>query len=458
METENRKSIFSDRVRPWLISIGIFFILIFFSFQYGIITKGFPTGDDPAIHINTIRITTFSGILKTNYPIPLTIFKLFHSITNLSLPVLFVTTISLFLLFTSCAMFVLVWKGTGSKLTGFIAASVIALGAWTTDGLRMGLLAEVFGWGMLLVTLYFFSKKHFWWTIIFSLLLICSHPFSFIIFVLIFTIYSLIGLFTREDRRFVLSLIAFYCVLVSLAYLVYPPLLQKFFAFSNPEIIGWGERRLWEILTVNDPTRSLVTLFAITGTVVSVRNWHKPFIKISYLLLFVGLFMSMNQVFGIRFLVFRFFPYLEMGLAIFGAIGINYVVKSLAISKRYFQLVVLIVAAIVLYPQFRGDKLITTYQSQVAESNDSMTIGDQDAIRWISSNVQPDVYFAASHKRAIWIKALTDLRNVAVDDTLSKKTNYQYIYYPEITPVPDSLYLRYDVVYNSKGVKIFKVK
>lgn len=458
MKLENQKFVVSDETKRWLISLGILVVLIFLSFQYAFITRGFPTGDDPAVHINTIKTTAFTDIWKSNYPLPLTLFKIFHSVSNLSLPMSFVVMISLFLLFMSLAMYFFVWKGTGSRLVGFIAASAIALAAWTTDGLRMGLLAETFGWGMLLLTLNFLARQNFLWTAVFSLLLIFSHPFSFTIFVMVFSLYFLIGLFSKEERKFVLKLLTFYLLILIFSQLADPTVIHKFLVFTNPERIGWGERRLWEILTVNYPARSLVSLFAIVGIVISAQSWRKPFVKISYLLLLAGLFMSMNQLFSIRFLVFRFFPYLDMGLAIFAALGIIYVVEKSRVSKPYFRFTALAITILVLYPQFHGDKLTTTDQSRVAELNDSMTLGDQATFLWINKSVPADALFASSHKRIIWIRALTDVKNLVEDEGLSINSGYQYIYYPEISPPPENINLKYNLVYNESGVKIFKLK
>jgi hypothetical protein len=455
----------------WKVVLAIigFVVLAFLTFQYARIAH-FPTGDDPAVHIRLIRVSTYRELLNSNYPIPEAIFKLFHYIFPIELPRLFTLTISFFFFFSVLSLLLFSKKVSKSYLIAFAASAIFATGAWVADGLRMGLLPESFGWGVLLLALVALAIQNVPLVILSAGFLAFAHPFSFTIYLLIVIMYLLILFFSKNknEKKFALTTAAAFIIIFLLVLLLDPSLVKKFADFVNFEIIGWGERPLWLILTVSDPRRILVAIFALIGVVSSFKNWSRPGIKISYLLLFVGLFMSMNQIFGIRFLVFRFYPYLEMGLAIFAALGVEYFIEKINLVK-FKTYAMLILLVIIIAPHYIGNGITTSAQVNDPTMNDSMTAGDQTAIKWIQENVNHLALIDADHKRAIWINALIDFENVTENlvpfDPIAtealyrrhEKFQYNYIYYSDADGgVPSEVSNSYKLIYDKDGVKIYQ--
>lgn len=455
----------------WKIILGFLGagFLAFLSFQYARIAH-FPTGDDPAVHIFNIRYSTYHDLLKSAYPVPLAIFKWLSETFSTGLPRLFTLIISGFLFFSTISYMFLAKKISNSYLIAFVAAAIFATGAWVNDGLRMGLLAESFGWGALILALTALVSQNIPLVIISAGFLAFAHPFSFVIYSLVAVMYLLILFCSKEkkERNFALITAASFVLIFLAAWFFDRTLINRFVDFVNPEAPGWGERPLWLVLTVSDPRRILVTIFALIGIISSLKNWSNPGIKISYLLLFVGLFMSMNQIFGIQFLVFRFFPYLEMGLAIFAALGLVYFIEKIGLVK-YKVATLIIFMFIVIAPHYIGNKITTLAQVNDAAMNNSMTSGDQEAILWIKNNIPSSAFVDATHKRAIWIRALTNCTNVAEDSTpfdpiateqfykSGATLGYDYIYFSVLEPtVPTEISSSYKLVYDKNETRIFK--
>ena len=463
------KNLIPEKWRLVLLWVIAVLSLIWICFQYARIAH-FPTGDDPAIHILFIQQNTFAGIWQNlSYPIPLTIFKYFQEISGLDYPKAFVSIISTFLCFSSIAVFLLTKKVTNNWLFSFVGAIIFATGGWVTDGLRMGLLAESFGWGMLALTLYFLISQNITLTLIFSGLLALSHPFSFVIFVFVAVLYLLITMFSKDkkERNFAIILASIYLIGVLLISVFDREIISKFVDFVNPERAGWGERKLWEIATTYSPRRVIVAFFALIGLISSIGQWSKPAIKVAYLLLFIGLFMSMNQIFGIRFLVFRFFPYLEMGLAIFAVLGIHYFVEKLKVNK-YKNIFIIAITIFAIAPHYIENGRAVYSQVNDASMNASMTEGDQVAFGWIRENTKPTASIVATHKRIIWIKVLTDNKKTEDDitpfDLVATKNlydsgngfAYDYFYYSEVDQVPEQIRKNFKLIYSKMGVRIYK--
>lgn len=452
----------------WKIVLGVLAIAIlaYLSFQYAIIAH-FPTGDDPAVHIRNIQHSSFSALWSLRYPLPLVIFKFLSGTIHIGLPRLFTLVISGFFFFSTVAVFVLGRKVSNSMVGGFIAAALFSVGVWTTDGLRMGLLAESFGWGMLALTLYFLADKKLIWTIIFSGLLIISHPLAFFVYLICLFIYLVAGIITAgPERKFCLTLVGIYAVLGVGMMLARPSLVQHFLQFTNPENPDWGLQKLGDILTTGGTKRLAVAFFAVIGLVSSVGNWSRSEIKVLFALLFAGLFMSLSQIFGISFLVFRFFPYLEMSVVLLAAIGILATVKGLGLRNTTATgILPLCVALPMIWFNLNGTNTITRYQVTTPSADASMTQGDQEALTWISGALDKGTIIEASSKRGLWISALTE------DSTYSNPVVYSqselnaywlsgnsmphYIYYSPIDPRPASLPYPYSKVYERDGVTIY---
>ncbi len=463
------KNLFTSKIGQVCLYLLAIIILGVICFQYAGVAH-FPTGDDPAVHIRYAKTLSIREIYSTlPYPIPLSIFKSIHELTSIEYPRLFTLTISTFLLFSSICIFILTRKISKSGFMAFIAAAIFATGGWVTDGLRMGLLAESFGWGMLALTLYFLASQNIVFTLVFSGLLALSHPFSFSVFIFVAILYVLTTIFSKDkkEHNFSITISLIYLLFAILIWLFDKELILKFVDFINPERAGWGERKLWEIVTTYDPKRIVIGFMALIGVMSNIKSWGKPAIKVIYILLFVGLFMSMNQIFGIRFLVFRFFPYLEMAIAVFAALGLVAFVERLQIVK-YKNIAIILLAILALTPHYINNGKAVQNQVTDISLNDSMTAGDQIAIKWIDQNVSKDASIVATRKRLLWISALTGNKNTQEDITpfdlaATKKLYdsgngfaYDYFYYSEVDTIPDEIKNNFDLIYNKMGVRLYK--
>ncbi len=441
--------------------IGFLFFVValaILSFQY-YFTTHFPIGDDPAIHIWNVQSLNYSQLFSsTNYPLPLIIFKLVHNLTAVAHPQLFVFLICCHLFLAGLAMFLLARKTGYGWAVGIAAALIFVTSRWTNDGLRMGLFAESFGWAILLFSLYFLAIRNLPLTLLFTIILAFSHPFSFTIFVLVLAGYLLFTILSRgslKDKKVELWLIFSYLIGFLLAWHFDPALIKKFLQFSL-EAGDWGNRSLWEIVSIDDKRRILIPVLALVGIVASFKNFDRPSIKISFLLLLAGLFMSLNYLFGINFLTFRFYPYLEMGLSIFCTIGLYAIISYLKAPKYIEVGIMIILTFFLLWPNHLVNKSYYHWQAYDPSANASIYTEDLTAIEWIKNNTQINATFESPRKEGIWITALTGRTNIIFSDQPQLDNTAQYIYIPSRIKI-DSISTLYRLVYDNK-VKIYEKK
>ncbi|MFA6963142.1 MAG: hypothetical protein WC227_00280 [Patescibacteria group bacterium] len=451
----------------WRSLVGAFFVylLYYFAFQYARVTA-FPIGDDPATHITRIKTMSFSDICGMFYPIPLIIFKwlsiVFHGV---ELPRLFTVTISFYFFLAGLGVALLAKSISKSWIVGFLSALIFVTSRWTNDGIRMGLLGETWGWFAFALLLYFFVKKNIVFTIIFSIILIFSHPLSFIIYVLFFIticVLTFVESENKESRKFLLILLAIYALAGLLTYFFKNDLIEKFLLFVSGDPKGYGQRPFWLILTSDQPQRILVPFLAIIGLIASLKNWVKHEVKVGFALVIAGLFMSLNYVFGIYFLSFRFYPYFEMGLAVFAAVGIYSLAKTVILPAVARCTLIAILAFLAIAPSYSANTVLLNWQKNDPGAQAIMTGSDQKAITWVRDNIPEDKTIAAYWRYGIWIKAVGDRYNLvydnmlfekpALDDYLAKgnEVKYDYIYFPpEATSSPTD-FKNYSIVYNDK--------
>lgn len=259
-------------------------------------------------------------------------------------------------------------------------------------------------------------------------------------------------------------MVGFYILAILLAYLLKPEILGKIAKFTNFEQIGWGERNFYVYFTSSQIRRIFLAIFVFVGLISSVKYLKENSYKLLFSFFLVGLFMSFNQYFGIRFQVFRFFPYLEIAIAIFAALGIKEFVSNLKLRPKYYFAGIILFTLLATIPEAWANYQIYYDQSHSAVGNNSMTMGDQKAIVWINDNVSGEAVVFAPYKRYLWIRALTNHENFLVNDVIFD--NYPntakeiagsggVVYYPEIYPVPAEIENGYQKVYDKDGVRIF---
>lgn len=405
------KKIISEKIELKILLLLSFSVIIYFAFHYLRVTN-FPIGDDPAHHIANIRVSSYKDLLLACYPIPLLIFKLASSIFHLDNTYLFVFLICSFFALAGIALVLLTQQITKSWLIAVVSGLVFITSRWANDGLRMGLLAETFGWGILLLTFCFLLKKNIPLTILFSVLLFFSHPFSLIVFIFTLFFYSLTIIFKKDseeeldNRKKIIVLLSIYTLSFILLEVFAKSLVSNFLSFGEPNLTGYSERGIYDFF-FGDDKRRLFLLFPIfIGIASAIKNWHKSSSKFIIIFLLIGFFLSFNHKLGISFLVFRFYPYFEMALAILIAIGF-FEMTSKVVKKGLVQSLFMISLVVpVLVIQFNVNKVLLEWQSIDVQS--ILMPDDRDAIKWIGDKTSPEEAIVAPWKIAIWIPALTD--------------------------------------------------
>ncbi|MDO8513865.1 MAG: hypothetical protein Q7S37_05165 [bacterium] len=459
------KYLLENKIIYYLILACFLVGLLFLVYQYALLTN-FPIGDDPAIHIIYAKTLSYSQIWQQIiYPLPLIIFKYLHNLTSIEYPKLFTLLIPTFLLFSVIAISIYTYGIKKNILIPITAAILFSTARWTIDGLRMGLLAETFGWVILLITLIGLSRQNIIITLIGSILLPFSHPFSTVVYTLIFLLYFIISIKNPLERKFLFTIAGAYLALFLLFHFLKPELIDRFVNFSNPEVRGWGERSFINVITGEAPYRFLIPLVSLIGIIVSFKDWKKPVIKISYLLLLVGMFFSFNHLFGMQFIVFRFYPYLEMGMIIFAAIGLNYLITNLKYKSTPALLLTIIFSLILAAPNFHINRSGIKIQAHDVSAKAIMLPADQAAIEWIDKNTLPTDTIATDIRHSIWITALAnraafDYQNIYFDSVLLTKEpdpnllTAKYIYYPIGHTIPEEITQFYKPIFSQDGVTI----
>jgi hypothetical protein len=446
-------------------------ILAFFAFQYARQTN-FPVGDDPAIHITTVKTASYGEILRSNYPLPVTIFKVADQITQVDLPQLFVWTICTFLLLAAISLYFFVYTMTGNIPLAAAAAIFFVTARWVNDSIRMGVLAETFSWSILFLTLTALAKEKLVPTLILTAILVLSHPFAVLIYGLIAICFLGIALLgpSPKERLFARNLSLAYIGMAIVVGIAKPDLISKFLMFASTDPAGWGDRTLWDIISGDDLKRLFVPMLAVVGLFVGSQFWSRTLVKISFILLTIGLFMSLNYVLGMNFIPFRFYVYLEMGMAVFAALGLFSLIQELSIPIIPTALIVLIFSVLVAMPNVGVNDEIGIWQATNPDARAIMTPADRTAIAWIKENIPAGTPITAMRQQGLWLTAIGDQKNIlyldlpyngnalrdyyATGATLPAK----YIYYSVGQVPPDNISTEYREIYDEGGVRLWEKK
>lgn len=443
-------------------------VLFFLSFQYARMTS-FPIGDDPAIHINIIKNQSLADLRTGIYPIPLSLYKIAYQATGINAARLFTIMISSFLFLSGVVLFVFIAKGFGSLPAALTGSIFFVTDRWVNDSLRMGTLSEVFGWSVLFFALTALLSRQKIAALIFSALLIFSHPFAFIVYTIILILYTLIVYLgsNEDDRKFLMRFITASLIICSVISVFNPDVLLQFLRFRVGDAPGWGERTLWQIFVNDNAKRMVIPLLAIFGLSASLKSWGKPAVKLSILLLLVGLFMSLNHMIGIQFLPFRFYAYLMAGVAILAGVGLITLLNGLRLPQWSIVIAAFVIALYFAWPSYQVNAGYLNWQKNDPSANASMQPYDLAAIDWIGKNTPPESYIVAERRYGIWIRAIGDRQNIIFyygdrKRTLEIVTEVVkqapvYIYVPKKNSLSLDQINSDQPVYNSDEITIYKV-
>lgn len=455
----------------WILGFAFILAVAFFAYHYARLTS-FPIGDDPAVHIESVQTASYGTLLHSRYPLPLLVFKALYGIGHIEVGQLFVYLICTFLFIATLSFTWLARTITGSWYAAMLAGIFFISARWVNDALRMGLLAEVFGWTILFLTLHAFIRRRLWLTLLMSVVLAFSHPFGAVVFGLVVLLYYLLGLFheEKEEKHFLWWLFAGYGVMGLAAYLIRPELVRSFVDFISTDPAGWGNRTLWQILAGDDTRRLLIPLLAMVGMGVASARIAESGIRMSYLLVFIGLFFSLNYLFGINFIPFRFYVYLEMGLALFAGVALYELLSGMRLTRELAVAMGVGLAILLVLPNYRVNQTIGFWQATNPDAHAVMLPEDRNAFAWIKDNIAPSESIMAPRKQGLWIKALightnTIISELAIDPNLTKDNfspevglGARYLYYSVVHQVPNVVKKYYEPIYRSGSVSIWELK
>ncbi len=458
--------------------------IFWLSFYYAFLTN-FPIGHDAGHHVlNAIRIEN-SGFLNLEffkaalYPIPLILFALFHKISQIAWPQLFLYTICLFL-FLTCVM----WAYFTTKISenwkiGIISGVLLASSRWISDALRIGFLGEAWGWFIFILASYFLVKRKFWPLLILLVILFFSHPLVLAVFLVVLILYSLVILISspeKEDKQFFAKIFSILLIAIAGILILNP---EKFQPFNHLSIFRYleGARSLKIMMMDSDKRRILLYLIGLVGLVKSIRWWGKREIKYLFVLLSVSVILSQLYLWEINFWVFRFYPYFEMTMAFFAAVGLYYLIE---LSREFFAkrgikpwpVIILIVLLLVL-PNIKVNKSITLWQKDNPEVLAICPSQDKEAFLWVKNNLPKDAVLVSAVKWGAWLGPLSERKVLEIDyifssekmakeiENFARKDIVDYFYFSSIQkkdPIIEENYKLFELIYNKDGVRIYKVK
>ncbi len=464
--------------------LGGLIVIFFISFHYAFLTN-FPIGHDAGYHVSSAIKIESSGFfnfkaLKGLYPVPLAIFAFFHKISQIAWPQLFLYTICLFLFLTASAWTYFTTKITDNWKIGIMSGVFLASSRWLSDAMRIGFFAEAWGWFVFIVCSYFLIKRKFWPLIICSILLFFSHPLVLAVFLLTLVLYTLVVLFSGPDKEDKLFLAKIFSVLliIGVGILIFYPYWLDKFSYLSKFVYTEGARNLKEIIIDSDKRRILMYLVGIVGIIKSVQFLKSRGMKYLFVLLFVSVILSQLYLWGVEFMVFRFYPYLEMAISFFAAIGLYYLVDLVFQTfqkkwKIYLKPVFLsIFVLFLIWPNIMVNKSTTLWQKTHYELLAFCPPQDQEAFLWIKDNTPEESFFTTPVKWGAWLEPLAKRKVIEIKKIftldqspaqvarLIKKYKINYIYFssiqdklPAIEDVSD-----FKLVYEKEGVRIYQVR
>lgn len=452
-----------SRIAPWI--GGLFFValLAYLSFHYARITD-FPIGDDPAIHIDTIKRLSYLDLLGQRYPLPLAIYKFIQQITGIEHSALFVNLISAYLLLAAISITIFVRQTFKSWPLAIGAALIFVTSRWVNDGLRMGLLADIFSWSIFFIALTFLARRHLIGTLIATGLLVLSHPFATLLYAILFIIYSacvFIQPSLKAERLFIAKTWLGYALLTGASYLLRPSIIQHFLEFKISDPAGWGDRTLKEILLDEDSRRFFIPFMAGLGLFGIVKEKSIAGTRIIIILLILALVFSLNYLFDISFIPFRFYVYLEMALAVLAGYGLLAILKNCNLSEGKMAVLVGSLALLIALPNVEVNQSIGHWQATRPEARAILLPEDRAAMIWLKNHTAPESTIMATRNRGIWIIALAERPAVLIDEAhydneTVKLINPQYLYYPDRKNIPTDIASRYQPVFQQKSVSIWR--
>ena len=164
-----------------------------------------------------------------------------------------------------------------------------------------------------------------------------------------------------------------------------------------------------------------------------------------------------------------------MALAMFASLGLLVIIDNLNSSQVIKNLIFAIIACAIVVSGLIASDSITSYQVNTPSAHNSVPIGDQKAIYWISENVLPNSSLVSFDQRSLWIRALTNISNISdnkhffdadsLNDYFLTNPDYiipSYVYYQdldsELYKIPSDITNYYSLVFDIDGAKIYKRK
>lgn len=454
-------------------------VAFYVSFYYFWIAD-FPIGNDVLNHMQMAKSfmrVGMAGFFKDSlYPFSTATYvaeyRVLSFLFNFTLDRSFVFTLCLNLFLVSALAGVLTFRVFKDYKAAAFAVFLVASSRWLTDSLRMGVMAETFGWVFFTLSLLFLLEKRWVFFAVSALLLLFYHPLPFGILGLTAVAFIIYWLAAGNKKQRIFAAIAAVLgigILIVLSH-YFPALFGKILTIIQTKFPPQGDRDILLYATDMEPRRIIVYLLSLVGLAFLIkRKDEKSVLFLIFALL--SFFICFKQIFGIHFLGSRFYFYFELSVSILAAYGVSQMCN--VVLRRYAIIAFLPLAYLLFGINYDVSNRLTKWELTDYGAGATLPKSDREMAKEIINLIQPTG--ALVYSNSFWGRWLNDTDSSVnivsggykevnqpyiypkLEDL--KKQGYKYLYFSFTEPrseIEDRL--DNDVVIDKQGVRLYEIQ
>jgi hypothetical protein len=483
-------------IEKWQMLVPVFILSLaviataYLSFQYFLVSN-FPIGRDVIAHILHATQIQQNGIVYafkiSIYPLAYFAFLAWHKILapfGLSWQRTFIFFECANLFLVSILGGILSYKIFKDWRVAAVAMVMIASSRWLNDSMRIGLMAETFGWVFFMASLIFLFEKKWLWFFIFAVILFFSHPLPFGVLAIIFSGFVIFWIITtrgRERLKYIAIPVVVLILFLLVRYLL-PVDFHRIWIIAHTHFAREGERSVIEYITDSDHRRIMLYFLSFVGAISLIISLAKKKLvalnpeKVWLLLIFsfLAFLICFDHYLGIHYLNYRFYTYFEIAASILAAYMVVKISQSLWPEVSYLIFIPLVV--LLIYPNASATKAITLWQLNTPALQDATPIGDQKALAELPQILIPNSKIYSHSSWHTWLEingfgTLGDWGAPAIDQLYSATLNlnnlqqylvshhFVYVYFSSADPVSRAEQANFLIkIYDQNNVRVYQVK
>ncbi len=473
---------FSQTKKIYLLLLIFFVAYLFYAaFQYYWLAD-FPIGDDVVNHTSmakSLMTNGFADYFKSSlYPFSTAAYvaeyRVLQFLFDFSLERTFIFTLCFNMFLVAILAGLLSFEVFKDYRAAILAMFLTASSRWLNDSLRMGVMAETFGWVIFSLCYLLLIKKKWVYLLPLAVVLLFFHPIPFGILGLTVAIYEVYWLATgsRRKRIAALGLGVFGIIIFGLMMRFFPDVFQRIFTILKLTSMSQGERSLPGYVFDIDPRRSIVYLLAIIGTVFVMKQGLKSEKSRLFLIFAVlSLLVAFKQWFGIIFLGSRFYFYFEFAVAIMAALGLSQMLK-LAFEK-YSIIIFVPIALMIVNVNLGITKRLTVWQLTDFAAGSTLPKNDRQMMDIVVGLIEPkDALVYSNSAWGRWLIEKGARVNYGSYKEIKQEYEYpsiqtlesqgvRYLYFSSIEPrtkIEDEENNKLDLIIDKDGVRLYELK